>query len=190
MNDLMVYMVIVNNVTGSDKMVLFAAVWVVPLSIVLQDIRPPDESSPSSMAHIPTKLHQFLTSSFRDFMRTNAHTDAAKKSTCLQHSWRTGNKTNVLQKCAVPVDRQQCRHSRFYCKSSTSSLRCKTSLSTRQGKGGRPKGRKHRPDNWATSVACSSMASSWQSNVWHGNVISVLNVQLLRLLLLLLPSRY
>jgi len=28
------------------------------------------------MAHIPTKLHQFLVISFRDFVRTDAQTDA------------------------------------------------------------------------------------------------------------------
>jgi len=45
-----------------------------------------------TMGHIPTKLHQFQTSSFRDFVRTDAQTDAAKNNTCLQHSWRAGNK--------------------------------------------------------------------------------------------------
>jgi len=39
--------------------------------------------------HIPTKLHQFLTGSFRDFVRTaHRQTDAAKNYTCLQHAHR------------------------------------------------------------------------------------------------------
>jgi len=53
-----------------------------------------------AMGHIPTKLHQFPTRSFQDFVRTDRQTqrctnrqpDAAKSNTCSQHSWRTGKK--------------------------------------------------------------------------------------------------
>jgi len=44
-----------------------------------------------NMGYIPAKLHQFLISSFQDFVRTDRHTDAAKSNTCSQHSWRAGN---------------------------------------------------------------------------------------------------
>jgi len=47
------------------------------------------------MGHIPTKLHQLLISSFRDFVQTDTQmqrqTDAAQNNTCSQHSWHTGN---------------------------------------------------------------------------------------------------
>jgi len=46
------------------------------------------------VGHIPTKLHQFLTHRFRDFLQTDAQahrqTDATKNNTCSQHSWRAG----------------------------------------------------------------------------------------------------
>jgi len=35
-----------------------------------------------TMGRIPTKLHQFPISSFRDFLRTNSQTDVAKNNTC------------------------------------------------------------------------------------------------------------
>jgi len=48
------------------------------------------------MRHIPTKLHQFLISSFQDFVQTDAQThrqtDNAENNTRLQCSWRMGNK--------------------------------------------------------------------------------------------------
>jgi len=51
------------------------------------------------MGHIPTKLHQFLVSSFRDVLRTDRHThrqtDAAKNDACSQHSWRIGNNNTI-----------------------------------------------------------------------------------------------
>jgi len=47
------------------------------------------------MEHIPTKLHPFLISSFRDYPQTDrradTHTDAAKSNTCSQHSRRAFN---------------------------------------------------------------------------------------------------
>jgi len=43
------------------------------------------------MGHIPTKLQQFPKSSFRDFERTDKHTDATKNNTCSQHSWHASN---------------------------------------------------------------------------------------------------
>jgi len=45
------------------------------------------------MGYIPTKLHQFLTSSFWDFLQTDAqtHRQTAKNNTCSQHTWYTGN---------------------------------------------------------------------------------------------------
>jgi len=49
-------------------------------------------TSNSQQVHIPTKLHQFLITSFRDFMQTDRHrcrdtqTDAAKNNTYLQHA--------------------------------------------------------------------------------------------------------
>jgi len=50
---------------------------------------------------IPTKLHQFLISSFRDFVRTDARRDreidTAKNSTCSQHSWRTCKKVSNIR---------------------------------------------------------------------------------------------
>jgi len=49
-----------------------------------------------TMGHIPIKLHRFPTSSFREFLRTDAQmhrqtdsqTDSTKNNTCSQHSWR------------------------------------------------------------------------------------------------------
>jgi len=55
------------------------------------------------VAHIPTKLHQYLVSSFRYFMRTDAQTDTAKNSTCLQHSWRAGKNSIVVTLMLSPV---------------------------------------------------------------------------------------
>jgi len=50
-----------------------------------------------AVGHISTKLHQFLISSFRDFLQTDTQTDAAKNNTCPQHSWRAGkNRSRVL----------------------------------------------------------------------------------------------
>jgi len=43
-----------------------------------------------TMAHIRTKLHQFLISSFRDFVQTGKQTNAAKTTPAC--SMRTGNK--------------------------------------------------------------------------------------------------
>jgi len=46
-----------------------------------------------TVGHIPTKLHRFPTSSFRDFVQTDRHkqTNVAKNNTCLQHSWHVDN---------------------------------------------------------------------------------------------------
>jgi len=47
-----------------------------------------------TVAPIPTKLHQFLISSFRDFVRRDrrAHTQTPpKNNTCSQQSWHAGN---------------------------------------------------------------------------------------------------
>jgi len=48
-----------------------------------------------TMGDIPIKLHQFLISSFQDFVQTDRQThrqtDAAKSNNCLPHSWHAGN---------------------------------------------------------------------------------------------------
>jgi len=41
-----------------------------------------------TMGHIPTTLHRFPTSSFRDFVRTDTQTDAVTNNTCSQHARR------------------------------------------------------------------------------------------------------
>jgi len=71
------------------------------------------------MGPIPTKLHQFLISSFRGFVRTDAQTDtqtdAAKipNNTSSRHSWRTGKnatKSTILGTGgASGVDQQRAR---------------------------------------------------------------------------------
>jgi len=38
-----------------------------------------------SVGHISNELHQFLVSSFQDFMRTDPQTDTAKNNTCSRH---------------------------------------------------------------------------------------------------------
>jgi len=51
-----------------------------------------------AMGHIHTKLHQFLISSFRDFVRTDTRRHAHRrrqKQYCSQHSWRAGKKNPV-----------------------------------------------------------------------------------------------
>jgi len=53
-----------------------------------------------TMVHIPTKLHQFPTRSFRDFVRTDRRTDNTKNKTCSQHGWRAGNKPGSESKCS------------------------------------------------------------------------------------------
>jgi len=48
-----------------------------------------------TVGHVPTKLHLFLISSFRNFVRTEKRTDGltdvAENSTCCHHSWRASN---------------------------------------------------------------------------------------------------
>jgi len=51
------------------------------------------------MGHIPIKLHQFLNSSFRDFMRTDTHTHTDTQTppiTIPTRSMRAGKNDNLL----------------------------------------------------------------------------------------------
>jgi len=48
-----------------------------------------------TMGHIPTKLHQFLTSSFRHFLRTDSPTVAAKNNTCSKCDWMRSNRLQL-----------------------------------------------------------------------------------------------
>jgi len=64
------------------------------------------------MVHIPTKLHQFLISSFRDFVQTDTQADRCRQkqylhAACLQLTMLNGRYTPTSFSCKSPVKVQQ-----------------------------------------------------------------------------------